>query len=190
MADRPPDPDTADDTGVRPTADRPPSTPRWASVQKRLSRMKARSSSIMTQEAHEGRSPAGRPGPLRRLLPIAGSTVAVVAVLAHFGGGSVLVPAHLGLGAALLAKFGGGALVVVLAAFVTIKLLLVFGARGWLRHRRSHAAGKRVSIPTISLLSPTIAKFLRKPDSRDRISYHPPASEEMKADEYPRSSRR
>jgi hypothetical protein len=136
---------------------------------------------MMTQEAQEGRSPAGRPGPLRRLprplrrlLPIAGSTVAVVAVLAHFGGGAVLVPAHLGLGAALLAKFGGGALVVVLAAFVTIKLLLVFGARRWLRHRRSHAAGKRVSIPTTSRLSPTIAKFLRKPDSRDRTSYHPP----------------
>jgi hypothetical protein len=28
MADRPPDPDT----GVRPTADRPPSTPRWVKV--------------------------------------------------------------------------------------------------------------------------------------------------------------
>ncbi|HEX8932963.1 MAG TPA: hypothetical protein VF788_01950 [Pseudonocardiaceae bacterium] len=32
MPDRPPDPDTGDDTRVRPTADRPPSTPRWVKV--------------------------------------------------------------------------------------------------------------------------------------------------------------
>ena len=32
MADLPSDPDTGDDTGVRPTADRPPSTPRWVKV--------------------------------------------------------------------------------------------------------------------------------------------------------------
>jgi hypothetical protein len=32
MADQPPDPDTGEDTGVRPTADRPPSTPRWVKV--------------------------------------------------------------------------------------------------------------------------------------------------------------
>jgi hypothetical protein len=32
MADLPPDPDTGDDTGVRPTADRPPRTPRWVKV--------------------------------------------------------------------------------------------------------------------------------------------------------------
>jgi hypothetical protein len=32
MAGLPPDPDTGDDTGVRPTADRPPSTPRWVKV--------------------------------------------------------------------------------------------------------------------------------------------------------------
>ena len=32
MADRPPNFDTGDDTGVRPTADRPPSTPRWVKV--------------------------------------------------------------------------------------------------------------------------------------------------------------
>lgn len=30
MTDRPPDPN--DDTGVRPSADRPPSTPRWVKV--------------------------------------------------------------------------------------------------------------------------------------------------------------
>ncbi len=32
MADPPRYPDTGDDTGVRPTADRPPSTPRWVKV--------------------------------------------------------------------------------------------------------------------------------------------------------------
>ena len=32
MADRPSDPDTGDDTGVRPTTDQPPSTPRWVKV--------------------------------------------------------------------------------------------------------------------------------------------------------------
>ncbi len=32
MADPPRYPDTGDDTSVRPTADRPPSTPRWVKV--------------------------------------------------------------------------------------------------------------------------------------------------------------
>ncbi len=32
MANRPPYPGTDDDSGVRPTADRPPSTPRWVKV--------------------------------------------------------------------------------------------------------------------------------------------------------------
>jgi hypothetical protein len=32
MADRPPDPDTGDDIGVGPAADRPSSTPRWVKV--------------------------------------------------------------------------------------------------------------------------------------------------------------
>ncbi len=32
MADLPPYPDSNDDTGVQPTADRPPSTPRWVKV--------------------------------------------------------------------------------------------------------------------------------------------------------------
>ena len=92
----------------------------------------------MTHEAHEGRSPAGHPRP-HRLLPIAGITVAVVAVLAHLAGGAAL--AHFGLGAVLaylgvdVANLGGGALVVGLAAVVGIKLLVVIGARRWLRHR-------------------------------------------------------
>ena len=73
-------------------------------------------------EAHEGRSAAGRSG-RHRLLPIAGGIVAVVAVLAH-----------LGLGAAVVTNLGGGALMVGLAV-VAVKLLLVFGAGRWLRHR-------------------------------------------------------
>ncbi|HEX8935365.1 MAG TPA: hypothetical protein VF788_14475 [Pseudonocardiaceae bacterium] len=32
MGDRSPDPDTGDDSGVRSTAERPPSTPRWVKV--------------------------------------------------------------------------------------------------------------------------------------------------------------
>jgi len=32
MANRPPNPGTDDDSGVRPTADRPPGTPRWVKV--------------------------------------------------------------------------------------------------------------------------------------------------------------
>ena len=70
---------------------------------------------------HEGRSPAGHRG-RHRLFPIAGITVAVVAVLAHFV-----------LGAAVM-NLGGAALVVGLAA-VAVKLLLVFRAGRWLRHR-------------------------------------------------------
>lgn len=84
----------------------------------------------MKQEAREGRSPAGRSGS-HRLLPIAGITVAIVAALAHLDGGAVL--AYLGLGAAL-GNLGVGALVVGLAA-LGVKLLLVFGARRWWRHR-------------------------------------------------------
>ncbi len=82
---------------------------------------------------HEVRSPTGRPAS-HRLLPIAVIAMGVVAVLAHLAGGAVLV--HSGLGA-ILAQIGlaGDALMVGLAALVTIKLLLVFGARRWIRHR-------------------------------------------------------
>lgn len=100
----------------------------------------ADSHGLMMQEAQEDRSPAGRPGS-HRLLPIAGSGVAVAAVLAHFGGGAVLM--HVGLpavlvylgGGAVLAYLGGGALVVGIVAVVVMMPLLVFGARRWLRHR-------------------------------------------------------
>ena len=86
---------------------------------------------MVSHEVHEGRSPADRPG-LHRLLPIAGITAIVVAVLAHLGGGAML--AHFGLSAAL-GNLGGAALVVGILAVITIKVLLVFGARRWLRHR-------------------------------------------------------
>ncbi|MGH2614784.1 MAG: class I SAM-dependent methyltransferase [Thermomicrobiales bacterium] len=80
-------------------------------------------------EANEGRS-VGHGSGIHRLLPIAGITAAIVAVLAHFGGGAALM--HLGGGAVLaylgvdVARLGGGALVVGLAAVITVKLLLVF----------------------------------------------------------------
>ena len=76
----------------------------------------------MTHETHEGRSPAGHRG-RDGLFPIAGITVAVIAVLAHFV-----------LGASVVTNLGGGALVVGLAA-VAVKVLLVLGAGRWLRHR-------------------------------------------------------
>ena len=88
-------------------------------------------------EAHEGRSPAGRPG-VHRLLPIVGSGVAVAAVLAHLGGGGMIM--HVGLPALLVylglggvpTNLAGGALLVALAAVITVKLLFVFGAtRHW-----------------------------------------------------------
>jgi hypothetical protein len=93
---------------------------------------------MMTHEAHEGRPPADRPWP-HQLLPIAGITAVVVAVLAHLAGGAALV--HLGLGGGLayfgvdVASLGGSPLAIGLAAVIVIKLLVVFGARRWLRHR-------------------------------------------------------
>ena len=87
----------------------------------------------MTHEADTDRSPTARPG-LHRLLPMAGIAVAFVAVVAHLGGGALLM--HAGLSGALTSLgLGGGALVVAVAAIVSVKLLVVFGARRWLRHR-------------------------------------------------------
>jgi hypothetical protein len=101
----------------------------------------------MTHEAHHDPSPAVHPGD-HRLLPIAGVTAAVVALLAHFGGGALVmhvglpaVLAYFGLGAALPA-LGGGALIIVIAAVVAMNLL-VYGARRWWRHRASHDPGHR-----------------------------------------------
>lgn len=99
---------------------------------------------MMTHEAHEVRSPEDRPR-LRRLLPIAGGGVALAAVLAHLGGGALLmhvglpaVAAYLGLGAGP-ANLGGGALVIGIVAVVAMNLLLVLGTRRWSRHQRAHA---------------------------------------------------
>ena len=93
---------------------------------------------MMRRQAHDDPSPAARSG-RHRLLPIAGVTAAIVAVLAHLGGGALVmhvgVPAllvYFGLGADL-ANLGSGALLVALAAVVAMKLLLVFGAGRWLR---------------------------------------------------------
>ena len=86
---------------------------------------------MMTHKVHEDRSLAGRPGP-HRLLPVAGITVAVVAVLAHLVGGAAVE--HFGLGA-IPVNLGGGALVAGLAGLVIMKLLVVFAARRWLRRR-------------------------------------------------------
>ncbi len=88
----------------------------------------------MPHEGHEDRPSSRRSGDYR-LLPIAGTGAALVAVLVHLAGGAAVV--HLGL-AAVLAYFGvhvgslgGAALLVVVAAVIGIKLLLVFGARRW-----------------------------------------------------------
>ncbi|MBA2597839.1 MAG: hypothetical protein H0V00_14535 [Chloroflexia bacterium] len=84
--------------------------------------------------SHDGRPHASRPA-LHRLLPAAGATAAVVAVLAHLGGGAALM--HLGLGGALaslgvdVGSLGGGALALGLVALVAMKLLLAFAARRW-----------------------------------------------------------
>jgi ubiquinone/menaquinone biosynthesis C-methylase UbiE len=91
--------------------------------------MLVRISAMTPHDAHEGQS-IGHGSGIHRLLPITGIAVAIVAVLAHLGGGAALV--HLGLGAVLtylgadVANLGGGALLVGLAAVITIKLLLVF----------------------------------------------------------------
>jgi hypothetical protein len=65
-----------------------------------------------------------------RLLPVLGIAAAVVAVLAHVGI------------AAAVAYVGIAALVVGFLALGTVKLLLIFGVRRWLRQRCSHDAGQ------------------------------------------------
>jgi hypothetical protein len=85
---------------------------------------------MMTHEAPESQAPKGRSG-FHRLLPTVGATLVGVAVLAHLAGGAALL--HLGPGS--LANLGGGALVIAIAALVSVKLLMVFGARHWLRRR-------------------------------------------------------
>jgi hypothetical protein len=102
--------------------------------------MQARSSTMMTHEADTGRSPKTRPGH-HRLLPIVGGGVAVAVVLAHLGGGALVM--HVGLPAALvllgldgpLENFSGGALLIGIVPIAAMMLLLVFGARHWLQRR-------------------------------------------------------
>ena len=94
---------------------------------------------MTTNVTYEAHSPA-RSG-THRLLSIAGITAAIVALLAHLGGGALLI--HFGLGAGLAAlginvgHLGGGALVVGLVVVISLKLLLVFGVRQRFRHRSS-----------------------------------------------------
>jgi hypothetical protein len=95
---------------------------------------------MMLSETQEGRSPPGRPG-RHRLLPIAGGGVAVAAVLAHLGGGALVM--HVGLPAALVylglggtrGNLSNGVLVIGIVAIVVMMLLVIFGARHWVRHR-------------------------------------------------------
>jgi hypothetical protein len=91
---------------------------------------------MVTNDAHDDRAPERHPEG-RRLLPIAGIIAAVVAVVGHFGLGAAAM--HLGLGAGLayfgvnVANLGGGVLAIGLVAVILIKLLVVLGARRWLR---------------------------------------------------------
>ena len=95
---------------------------------------------MMTHEAQEGRSPAGLPG-RHRLLPIAGGGVAIAAVLAHLGGGGLVM--HVGLPAALvylglggtLGNLSDGALVIGIVTIAVMMLLVIFGARHWGQRR-------------------------------------------------------
>jgi hypothetical protein len=67
--------------------------------------------------------------------------VAVAAVLAHLGGGALVM--HVGLPAALvylglggtLGSLSGGALLIGIVMITVMMLLMIFGARQWLRHR-------------------------------------------------------
>jgi hypothetical protein len=91
---------------------------------------------------HAGRWPAAHAAP-GDVLSRAGRTAVVVAVLAHLAGAAVLV--RLGLGAVVaslgpgtvLASLGldGGALAVGFMAVITLKLLVITGARPWLWRR-------------------------------------------------------
>jgi hypothetical protein len=91
-------------------------------------------------EADTGRSPAGRPR-RHRLLPIAGGGVAAAAVLAHLGGGALVM--HVGLPTALvylvrggtLGSLSDGAQIIVIVTIAVMMLLVVFGARHWLQRR-------------------------------------------------------
>ena len=95
---------------------------------------------MMMHEADKSRSPAARLG-RHRLIPIAGGGVALATVLAHLGGGALVMhvslPAalvYLGLGGTL-GNLSGGALVIGIMTVAVMLSLLVFGARHWLQRR-------------------------------------------------------
>ena len=93
---------------------------------------------MITDQAHDDRSLTGRSG-RHRLLSITGG-VAVAAVLAHLGGGALVM--HVGLPAVLvylglggtLGSLSGSALLIGIVT-IAVMLLVIFGARQWLRHR-------------------------------------------------------
>ncbi len=95
---------------------------------------------MLTNQVHDDRSPTGRPG-RHRLLPIAGGGVAVAAVLAHLGGGALVM--HVGLPAVLvylglggtLGHLSGGALLIGIVKIAVVLMLVIFGARQWSQRR-------------------------------------------------------
>ena len=91
---------------------------------------------MMTHEAHEDRPAADRPGP-HRLLPIVGGGVAIAAVLAHLGGGALVM--HVGVPALLVYLGLGGASAIGIVTIAIMMPLLVFGARHWLRRRSTRS---------------------------------------------------
>ena len=94
----------------------------------------------MTYKAHNEPSTTGSPK-RHRLLSLAGGGVAVAAVLAHLGGGALVM--HVGLPAALvyldlggtLGGLSGGALLIGIVMIAVTMLLVIFRARHWVRHR-------------------------------------------------------
>jgi hypothetical protein len=95
---------------------------------------------MILPETQEGCSSPGRPG-RHRLLSIAGGGVAVAVVLAHLGGGALVM--HVGLPAALVylglggtrGSLSGVALLIGIVMIAVTMLLVIFGARHWVRHR-------------------------------------------------------
>src|SRR5829696_3826330 len=106
----------------------------------RVSRMQARSSAMMTHKAHDEPSPTGSPRH-HRLLPLAGGSLAIAAVLAHLGGGALVM--HAGLPAALVylglggtrGSLSGGALLIGIVMIAVMMMLVIFGARHWMQRR-------------------------------------------------------
>ena len=94
----------------------------------------------MTHKAHNEPLTTGSPK-RHRLLSLAGGGVTAAAVLAHLGGGALVM--HVGLPAALvylglggtLGGLSGGALLIGIMMIAVMMLLVVFAARHWLQRR-------------------------------------------------------